>query len=217
MRRFEIFVALSIIILSLAGSAPAQTLGTFTGAAASADGEGAVFMLAGNDAFRTGIAARFNVTAAADVGVQLGFDRLCEKSFWGGGADLKLVLLESRKNLPLGLALDASFGKLDSREVKQYLFGFGILASGIIETSEWRTMEPYVSFIVLVKQIDRGDIPRRDPIEGCLCLPASGDDTDARALVRAGLKLSLTKETQLLFETELGKHPLFGAGVNVVF
>jgi hypothetical protein len=217
MRRPEIIAALWLVILSSATASRGQTLGQLTSAGPASDGEGAVFMLGGNNAFRTGVAARFNISAAADFGIQLGLDRVCEQSFWGGGADLKLVLLESRQNLPLNLALDASFGKLDAREVKQYLFGFGVLSSGVIETSEWRTMEPYVSLVVLVRQIDRGTVARYDPIEGCLCLPTNGDDTDVRALVRAGLRLSLTKETQLLFETELGKHSLFGAGVNVVF
>jgi len=215
MRKVETIIVLSVILLSFAGTSIAQTFGTLMGGGASSDGEGSVFLLAGNDAFRTGIAARFNITRVADFGIQLGLDRVCETSFWGGGGDLKLVLLESRKNLPLNLALDASLGKLDSRDVKQFLFAFGILASGIIETSQWRTVEPYLSFLVLVKQVDR-DAARGSSLESCLC-PTGEDDTDAETLVRAGVKLSLTRETQLLLETELGDHALFGAGFNVVF
>jgi len=217
MRRLCTFQALFVVVLSLAGASGAQTLGMLTGAGASADGEGAAFMLAGNDAFRAGVAARFNLARVADVGIQLGLDRRCEESFWGGGVDFKLVLLEHDAHQPVNLALDGSFGKLDSKEVKQYLVGFGLLASGIIETSEWRTMEPYLSFIVFVRQIDRGALRREDPASDCLCIPQSNDDTDTRAVGRAGLRLSLTKETQLLFEAELGKHSLFGAGVNIVF
>ena len=50
----------------------------------------------------------------------------------------------------------------------------------------------------------------------CLC-PGSNDETDARALVRAGVKIPVSNDAQLLIEADFDKPFLFGAGFNIVF
>jgi hypothetical protein len=210
----KIVPTLMILLCSLLANAQAQTFGQFTAAGAAADGEGSVFMLAGNNAFRTGLSARFNLSSVSDFGIQLGVDRACEESFFGGGIDLKVVLLESRADLPVSLALDASFGSLTSDAVGRFLFGFGILASGRIETRPARAIEPYLSFIVEVEQID--ERRRNAETRECLC-PGNDDSTETATLVRAGVKIPMSHDTQLLIEAGINRRTLFGAAFNVVF
>ena len=214
MKMKKVLSMLLILLGSTCASLSAQTLGQFAGASAAADGEGSVFMLAGNDAFRTGVSARFNISRAADFGLQLGLDRTCGESFFGGGIDLKIVILESTPRFPVNLALDASFGSLTSGAAGRFRFGFGFLASGRAATGAGRAIEPYCSLIAGIEQIDmkRGSATVAD----CLCA-APNDETDARALVRAGVKIPVSNEAQIFIEANIERESLFGAGFNIVF
>jgi hypothetical protein len=206
---------MSILLCAAATSLTAQTLGQFAGAGAAADGEGSVFMLAGNGAFRTGVSTRFNISGVSDFGLQLGLDRsLGGESFFGGGIDFKIVILEDTERLPVNLALDASFGSLTSGDAGRFLFGLGILASGRIAAGAGREIEPYCS---LVADIERIDIKGGSPsLADCLC-PGSDDETDARAIGRIGVKIPVSSGAQILVEADIQRRPLFGAGFNIVF
>jgi hypothetical protein len=167
-------------------------------------------MLAGNDAFRTGVSVRFNISRRTDFGLQLGLDRACKESLLGGGIDFKLVIIEDTKKFPLNLALNASFGGLDSEDLRRFLFGFGILASGVIEPPSMRAIEPYLSFIVDVERSDGASFSN-----DCLC--PHDDKTETDALIRAGVRVSISDETQVMFETGLNGTALFGAAFNIIF
>ncbi len=206
---------LFLIVLGTAcTSLTAQTLGQFAGASAAADGEGSVFMLAGNEAFRAGIGARFNISRASDFGLQLGLDRSCGESFFGGGVDLKIVLLEGTARLPISLALDASFGSLASGAASRLRYGFGILASVRIAAGERRTIEPYGSLIAGIEQVDMKS--GGASVADCLCARPS-DETEERALVRAGVKIPVSNEAQIFIEANFERESLFGAGFNIIF
>jgi len=189
-------------------------LGQFGGTAASADGEGAVFMLAGNNAFRAGVAARFNIARASDLGLQFGIDRSCEETFYGGGVDLKIVVLERTPRLPIGVALDASVGDLMNDSGGRFIFDFGILASGSIPTGKGRSIEPYGSLVVRVQELDLES--GEDVLADCIC-PDAKDGTDAGAFARIGLKIPVSSGSQLLIEADLHRTTLFGAAFNIVF
>jgi hypothetical protein len=207
--------AFLILILTAHGSLSAQTFGQFGGAGAATDGEGSVFMLAGNNAFRTGASARFNLSTVSDFGIQLGVDRLCESSFYGGGVDFKVVLLQSRRELPVSLALDASFSGLHASAAGRFIFGFGILASGRVETPSGRLIEPYLSFIVDLEHINDKDASRETA--ACLCTGGTNDQTNTRSIGRAGVKIPVSAETQILIEANFGDKTLAGAAFNLVF
>ena len=207
--------ALLILLLAAHGSLSAQTFGQFGGAGAAPDGEGCVFMLAGNDAFRTGLSTRFNISSVSDFGIQLGVDRVCEESFYGGGIDFKVVLLQSRPQLPVNLALDASLSGLNSSAAGRFIFGFGILASGHIETSSARVIEPYLSFVVDVERIHDKNEARAVP--ACLCSDNGADETHTCSLVRTGVKVPVSDEAQIIIEANLGDKTLVGAAFNLVF
>jgi hypothetical protein len=204
-----------LILLCMADARlEAQTLGQFTGASASAEGEGAVFMLAGNDAFRTGVSARFNISSVSDFGIQIGLDRTCGESFFGGGIDFKIVLLESTGRLPVKLSLDASFGDLAGGAAGRFRFGFGVLASGRIATGARRAIEPYCSIIGAIDQVDLKS--GGASVAGCLCV-RRGDETDARAFARAGVKIPVSNDSQIFIEANFERESLFGAGYNIIF
>ena len=214
MKARKVLPMLLILLGSVCTSLPAQTLGQFASASAAGDGEGSVFMLAGNDAFRTGVSTRFNISRVSDFGLQLGLDRSCGESFFGGGIDFKIVILEGAARLPVNLALDASFGNLTSNAAGRFRFGFGILASVRIATGAGRAIEPYGSLIADIEQINMkhgGAV-----LESCLC-PGSNDGTDARALVRAGIRIPVSKGSQLLIEADFDRPTLFGAAFNIIF
>lgn len=215
MRKKMAIPVLLIILVSVGSPLAAQVFGQFAGAGAAAEGEGSVFMLAGNEAFRTGLSARFNISRISDFGVQLGLDRVSGESFFGGGFDLKLVFFESRPELPINLALDASFGGLDSGDVRRLHFGFGVLSSGVIRPATTGSIEPYLSFIVDVEQIDGVSSPGDDG--ECYACANGGDETDTDTIVRAGAKISLSQDSQIIVEAGLNDRARFGAAFNLVF
>ena len=203
-----------MLLFSAPGSLTAQTLAQLGGAGAAPEGEGNVFMLAGNESFRTGLSARFNISRMSDFGLQIGIDRSCDENFFGGGIDFKLMLLESSSELPIGLALDASLGSLNSDAVRRFLFGFGILASGVIRTDSRRSIEPYLSFIVDVEQLDWKR--KNEATPACLC-PGNDEETVTDTLVRAGVKVPVSNDAQLIIEAGLNGRTLIGAAFNIVF
>jgi hypothetical protein len=207
-------VLLAAFLTALHGGLAAQTLGQFGGAGPAPEGEGNVFMLAGNDALRAGFSTRFNLTHSSDFGVQLGVDRACEESFFGGGIDVKVVLLEKSERLPLNLALDAAFGALNGSAADRFIFDFGILASGAVRLGSGSDIEPYLSFVVNIEQIDRKNDPPLE--EGCLC-SSDGDETSSCSIVRGGVILPVSKGSQVIVEGSLGGRSLIGAAFNVVF
>jgi hypothetical protein len=206
---------LVLLLLAAHGNLSAQTFAQLGGAGAAPDGEGCVFMLAGNNAFRTGLSARFNVSTVSDFGIQLGVDRVCEDSFYGGGLDFKVVLLESRPQLPVNLALDASFSGLNSSAAGRFIFGLGILASGVIQTSSASVIEPYLSFVVDIGRLDNKEASGVLP--ACLCSNRDTDETTTCSIVRAGVKVPVSSEAQILIEANLGDKTLVGAAFNLVF
>lgn len=210
----QVLPAILILLSTTCTSPTAQTFGQFTGASAAADGEGSVFMLAGNNTFRTAVAARFNISRISDFGIQLGLDRSCDESFFGGGIDFKIVLLQSAARFPVNLALDASFGSLTSGAAGRFRFDFGILASGLIATGAGRSIEPYCSLVAGIEQIDMKS--GSAAVADCLC-PGSSDETDSRALVRAGVKIPVSNEAQIFIEADFDRSTLFGAGFNLIF
>ncbi len=216
MEKISVFAA-SLCAAALLAASPCrgQALAQMATAAPSALGEGALYMLAGNDAFRTGAAARFNITRLSDLGVQLGYDRIDEEGGIGGGLDFKIALLERRENLPFGLALDASGGWIRYDHRHRFEFGFGVLASGAIATSAGATIEPYLSFIVAVNRYESRASSTCDP-PGALC-PDAGDRTETNMRLRLGARFPVSRDAQIHIEASIEDRSLFGAGFNIVF
>ncbi len=213
--RLKNVLILSAAIALGASGARGQSLAQLTTAAPSSDGEGAIFMLAGNDAFRTGAVLRFRLSRSSDVGFELGLDRLEGRSSIGGGVDVKLALLESREDVPLALALDLSGGLLDSDERSRFELALGVLASGAFAGSSGRAIEPYLSFVVAARRYEQKIEIICDP-PGAVC-PVEDEKTKADGIVRAGVKIAVSKDSQLLAEISFDERTLIGGAFNLVF
>lgn len=173
-------------------------------------------MLAGNDAFRAGAGGRFRLARVADLGVQLGLDRFCGESFFGGGLDVKLAILERSDRLPIGIALDAAGGWLESDDHARYSLDFGVLVSGAIGRTQAGPLEPYVTLAIDVERLDDRETKAPASADDCPCSWTDHRD-DASFFVRAGVRVPVSRDGSLFVEASLDGRDLVGAGFNLVF
>lgn len=214
MRSFKIALLAMFMILPVSTSA--QVFGTFTTAAISGEGEGGAFVLVGEDAFRTGAYARFELTERTDLGIQLGFDRNSGENSLGGGADFKLYLINAESKIPLDIALDAALGHLRSDGYSRNLFGISLIVSGVLQASTSLSFEPYGSLTLRSTYFSRKvNVEYAGPENW----PKSDDDWSSitDTIGRCGVKIYFSNEYQLLAELEINDGVVFGAAVNVVF
>ncbi|HER44229.1 MAG TPA: hypothetical protein ENO08_07210 [Candidatus Eisenbacteria bacterium] len=207
-----ITLAMTLAVLALPAAAGSQTLATMTTGAVSSDGEGGLFVLAGTDVSRFGLHSRFALAADLDMGMQLAFDRLDERSFFGGGIDVKYRLPFAAADLPIDIALDAGVGILESDEIRRLFLEMGCIVSGVVQSSDRRILEPYAGVYVMTA--------RRDWKDDCglddrMCWEGTRSDTDA--VLRGGLRVHVTDDFRVLVEMNVNGKTMFGAGVNLVF
>jgi len=207
-----IMVLITVAALALPAAAVPQTLATMTTGAVSSDGEGGVFMLAGTEVTRFGIHSRFALATEIDLGIQLAFDRSDERSFFGGGVDVKYRLPVTRADLPIDIALDAGLGDLESSEIRRFHLELGCIVSGVVESSKRRILEPYAGIYVMTTRRDWKDDCGEDE-RGCW----NGTRSDTDVVLRGGLRTHITEDFQILVELNVNGNTMFGAGVNLVF
>ena len=201
-----------LALLSVPVPAGAQTLATMTTGAVSSDGEGGLFVLAGTDVSRFGLHSRFALMTAIDMGIQLAFDRLDERSFYGAGIDFKYRLPLATADLPVHVALDAGAGDLESSEIRRLFIEMGCIVSGVVRSSNRDILEPYAGIYIMTTRRDwKKDCATGD--RGCW----EGTRSDTDAVLRLGLRAHLTDDFQVLGELHVNGKTMFGAGVNLVF
>ncbi len=214
MKRFLPFFAAALICLPAA--AGAQVFGSFTSAAIASEGEGGIFVMSGSNTFRAGVMSRYLITRRTDVGIQLGLDQRCEKNTYGGSLDLKLYIIGSESTIPLDLSVTGSVAHLRSDSYARNIFGIGFIVSGLLRSSGELRFEPYASINLMNTHFGKrplcGTAPRK-------CWPCREDDwnTDTDTVLRAGFKLPVTNDMQLLAEVELNDDTAFGAALNIIF
>ena len=195
-------------------AAIAQTFGQYTTAAIASEGEGGIFVRGGDEAVRTGIMARFELTNRSDLGLQIGFDREYRENSFGAGLDFKFYLISAVSDFPLDLAIDLSLGHLRSGNYSRNILGIGLLVSG--ELRSVSSLEPYAFITVLNTYFPKkASCHEEHPSQW----PCSEDDwkSDTETVLRGGAKYALTEEYQLLAEVELGDEITFGAALNIIF
>ena len=206
------YLIIALAILAAPFNARTQTLATMTTGAVASDGEGGFFMLAGNDVTRFGLNARFALTVDLDMGIQIAFDRIDERSFFGGGIDAKYHLPIENSDLPIDIAIVAGLGDLESSEIRRFLLQMGCIVSGVVESSNRRILEPYAGLYVMTTRRDwKDDCGDRD--RGCW----DGTKSDTDAVLRAGMRVNITEDFQILAELNVNGETMFGAGVNLIF
>lgn len=203
---------IALAILAAPFAARTQTLATMTTGAVASEGEGGFFMLAGTDVSRFGLNSRFALAANLDMGIQLAFDRLDERSFFGGGIDVKYCLPIDDTDLPIHVAIDAGFGILESNDWRRFLLEAGFIVSGVIQSSNRNILEPYAGIYVMTTYRDWKDECGADD-RGCW----DGARSDTDAVLRGGMRVHLTDDFQILAELNVNGETMFGAGVNLIF
>jgi hypothetical protein len=212
-----IAIGLMLVLAALPTAVAAQVFGQYTTAAISSEGEGGVFANAGEDRFQTGIVARFLLTRQMDFGVQLGLDRECGVSSFGGSLDLKVYILGEQSEIPIDLAVGGSYGHLRSSDYRRHVFAFGLLASGVVQSSTSVAIEPY-GFGGLVTEYFERNCPCTGP--GDCFWPGDPGEAKARetkARLRGGVKVTFTDEYQLLVEASVDRKFMVGAAFNIIF
>jgi len=210
MKRTILLIALALMAAPF--SARAQTLATMTTGAIASEGEGGFFMLAGTDVTRVGLNSRFALAENFDMGIQLAFDRLEERSFFGGGIDVKYHLPVDTSDLPIDVALDAGIGDLESNDWRRFFLAAGCIVSGVIQSSNRNILEPYAGIYVMTTRMDWKDECGADD-RGCW----DGVRSDTDAVLRGGLRAHVTDDFQILVELNVNGNTMLGAGVNLVF
>jgi len=211
MKRYILVCLLLTLIVPDPNSA--QTLGQLTTAAVASEGEGGIFLFAGNDAFRTGMMVRFELGKESDLGMQFGFDRVTGRNSLGGGLDFKFHLPVGIEEVAIDFALDGSLGLLESDDFRRLFIGIGLMASGVVRSSDDVALEPYTSLTILTTHRDW----KVDPPPHAMRDFDERDDTDTDAVFRGGVKFPLSNEHQLLVEVNINGKTTIGAAFNVIF
>ncbi|MCK4539253.1 MAG: hypothetical protein KAV42_10700 [Candidatus Krumholzibacteria bacterium] len=202
-----------ILIATVFAAAPcsAQTLGQYTTAVIAPDGEGGCFISTGKDEFRLGIMARFRMFSKGDLGFQVGFDRLTGENSLGVATDVKIYLLDPDSTFPVDLAADISLGHFQDNALGRTVAGLSLITSGTLAADTKIPIEPYASIgFYSIFFTDREECPPG-------AVDCDDDNNDMETVLRAGVKLVLTDEYQVLFEVKLDGNTTLGAAINVVF
>ncbi|MCK4349341.1 MAG: hypothetical protein KAX13_00700 [Candidatus Krumholzibacteria bacterium] len=208
-------ILILLVALAIPCSLGAQTMVTMTTAAVSAEGEGGLFMIAGNDVVRGGVLSRFLLSKTIDLGLQLAFDRYKEKSFLGFGVDFKFHIPAVTSTVPIDIAIDAGAGLLESSDRRRIFLAPGIIVSGRVETSKRNVLVPYMGLYALFTR-RTWKIQNCDDEYGRGC-QAWEKSFYAEAMLRAGVMIPLREDFQILVEMNVNGEIMFGAGVNVIF
>ena len=207
-----VILLFALAIMTAPFAARTQTLATMTTGAVASDGEGGIFVLAGTDVSRYGINMRFAIDEYFDMGIQLAFDRLDARSFFGGGIDVKYHLPIETSDLPIHVALDAGIGDLESNDWRRIFLEAGFIVSGVIQSANRDVFEPYAGIYVMTT---RGDWKGACDAGDSGCWDGARSDTDA--VLRGGLRAHVTDDFQILVELNVNGDTMFGAGVNLIF
>lgn len=224
-RKGLFFTALMAMFLLYGSAARGQTLAQLTTAAISEEGEGGLFVLAGNDAYRTGLATRFELTGTSDIGFQLGVERYHRRNFYGGGADIKLQLFEHTESFPFDLSVLGSGGYLKSDYLSKAVFSVSLIMSTKISSALAIPFEPYISINAYLARYQRKSIIRLAEGElaitesDCFGCPNSTSfkTIENGAALRGGVRFFLSKDLQGFIEGNLDGAALIGGGINLVF
>jgi hypothetical protein len=202
------------LVLALPCGASAQTMVAMTTAAASAEGEGGLYMIAGSDALRTGVISRFLLARNVDMGLQFAFDRYEDRSFLGGGVDFKVHIPIPTSDVPIYFALDAGAGVLEGSDRRRIFLAPGFIVSGRVETSGRSVLEPYMGFYALFtrRTWKKECEPEYGP--GCQHWEKS---FFGEGMLRLGARIPIRSDFHILLEMNVNGETMFGAGVNVVF
>lgn len=161
----------------------------------------------GDDMFRFAGHARFNISSASDLGLELVFDNFDtdfdDTHYYGGGLGFKYLAVAQGERLPFDLAAQACFGMEWGNDTTQMVVPFGFLGSKSIAVDEddGRLLTPFTSAYVVVEHTS---------------YDAAGvdDDTDVNVEIRLGAAFEVAARTNVYAALHIGNGTMFFLGFS---
>ncbi len=152
--------------------------------------------------------ARFNVSAASDLGVEAVYDNVGAEGidddvgFGGAGVDFRYRIVAAGDSSPLDVAAQAGGGFLARSDFLDLRFPLGVVASRDLLLKDGRVLVPYGGIYVMIDYVN---------ISG-----AGGDqsDTDADVELRLGISAEIVKKGSLFAALHVGDDTMFFVGFN---
>jgi hypothetical protein len=162
----------------------------------------------GDDMFRFAGHARFNISSASDLGLELVFDSFDsdfddDTHYYGGGLDFKYLAVAQGERLPFALATQACVGMEWGNDTSQLVVPFGFLGSKSIAMDEddGRMLTPFASAYVVIEHTS---------------FDAAGvdDDTDVNVEIRLGAAFEVATRTNVYAALHIGNGTMFFLGFS---
>jgi len=163
----------------------------------------------GDNLIRLAGFARFNVTPASDLGVEVVYDNAGSEGadddvgFGGAGVDFRYGIVAAGDNSPLDVAAQAGGGFLTRSDYLNLRFPLGVVASRDIVLKDERILVPYGGIYVLIDYVDISGGPGSDQ-----------SDTDADVELRLGISAEIVKKGSLFAALHVGDDTMFFVGFN---
>ena len=159
----------------------------------------------GDSMFRIAGHARFNMTSASDLGLELVFDDFeddtgDDSQLFGFGGDFKYLIVGEGDRLPFDLAAQGCFGMEFGDGVKDLIVPFGVLGSKSITVDEDRKITPFAGAYIVIDHTTV-DVPGGD-----------ASDTDADVEIRFGSAFQLAGQTHAFAALHVGNGTMFFLG-----
>jgi hypothetical protein len=160
----------------------------------------------GDEMFRFAGHARFNISSASDLGLELVFDNFDsdfgdDTNYFGGGVDYKYLVVAEGERLPFDLAAQACLGMEWGSDTSQLVVPFGFLGSKSIPVDDERNVTPFAGAYVVIENTSFDA-----PVD---------DDTDVNAEIRLGAAFQVTGLTHAYAALHFGNGTMFFLGVSV--
>ena len=160
----------------------------------------------GDDMFRFAGHARFNISSASDLGLELVFDNVetdfdDDTHYFGGGLDFKYLAVAAGERLPFDLAAQACVGMEWGNDTSQLVVPFGFLGSKSIAMNDGQMLTPFTSAYVVVEHTS---------------FDAAGvdDDTDVNVEIRLGAAFEVATRSNVYAALHIGNGTMFFLGFS---
>jgi hypothetical protein len=195
--------ALAVLAFSFV-SAPAQVYYEYPGAPVVQENQPAAgpYIAVGDNLFRTGGFARFNIVRDMDLGLEVVFDRIHSDWFAGAAGDVKYAIIPANVKLPFDWSLNAGLGFTTGSSITTITIPLGTLVSRPLQLSGGSVLTPYGGLYVLIINTSI-DVAGRNV-----------SDTSTDVELRGGIKLDIRERVGAFTALHLGSGNKFYIGFN---
>ncbi len=162
----------------------------------------------GDDMFRLAGHARFSMTSASDLGIEVVFDNYedaigDDSQRFGFGGDFKYLVVPDSERLPFDFAIQACFGMDFGDDVTHMLIPVGVLGSKAIAVDEGsRVITPFLGMYVVTEHVS---------VDGY----DDASDTDVNGELRFGSAFQVTQNLNAYAAIHTGNGTMFFLGLTV--